>query len=85
MFCAAHPAGSGFGVTSSSVARYVFDLADWDAQPLDRAARRVRRPGERRTSPTSRRAWAAGELVPMWFTVAAVDAHAESTTRLTPA
>jgi penicillin G amidase len=30
VWSSAHPAGYGFGVTTSSVARYVFDLSDWE-------------------------------------------------------
>ncbi len=84
VFSAAHPVGSGYGVTSASVARYVFDLADWDAS-------RWIVPGGVSGDPTSphfadqRDRWAAGELVPMRYTHAAVAAGATSTVRLSPA
>lgn len=64
VFCTAHAAGTSFGVTSASVARYVFDLADrtksaWIV-PLGAS-------GDA-SSPhfaDQQRAWAAGELVPV--------------------
>jgi penicillin amidase len=78
---AAHAAGSGFNVTTSSVARYAFDLADWDRSgwvvPLGSSG-----------DPTSphfadqQSAWAAGELLPMRFSWDAIVSRAESTTRL---
>jgi penicillin amidase len=82
VMCAAHPAGYGFGVTSTSVARYVFDLGDWDASawivPLGAS-------GEA-TDPhfaDQQQAWAAGELVPMRYSWAGIDAAASSVTVLT--
>lgn len=84
VFAAAHPAGYGFGVTAASVARYVFDLADWDHSrwivPLGAS-------GEP-TSPhfaDQQAAWAAGELVPMRYRWASIAEIAESTTTLRPA
>ncbi len=66
VMCAAHPTGYGFGVTSTSVARYVFDLADWDASawmvPLGTS-------GEA-TDPhfaDQQSAWSVGDLVPMRY------------------
>ena len=83
VFAAAHPAGYGFGVTTASVARYVFDLADWDQSrwivPLGAS-------GEP-TNPhfaDQQRAWAAGELVPMRYDWAVIADTAESTTTLRP-
>jgi penicillin amidase len=84
VFAAAHPAGYGYGVTTASVARYVFDLADWDQSrwivPLGTS-------GEP-TSPhfaDQQQAWAAGELVPMRYSWEAITDAAESTTTLRPA
>lgn len=64
VFSAAHPAGFGFGVTSASVARYAFDLADrrndgW-VVPLGASGDAV--------SPhfaDQRAPWAAAELLPI--------------------
>jgi penicillin amidase len=79
----AHPAGYGFGVTTASVARYVFDLADWDRcawiVPLGSS-------GEP-TSPhfsDQQRSWAAGELVAMRYRWDVIADTAESTTHLRP-
>jgi len=78
---AAHPAGYGFGVTTASVARYVFDLADWDRSawvvPLGASG-----------DPTSahfadqQATWAEGELVAMRWSWDAIEQGAESTARL---
>jgi penicillin amidase len=83
VFAAAHPAGYGFGVTTASVARYVFDLADWDESrwivPLGAS-------GEP-TNPhfaDQQEAWAAGELVPMRYRWESIADTAESTTTLRP-
>jgi penicillin amidase len=83
VWSAAHPAGFGFGVTTSSVARYVFDLADWDRSgwvvPLGAS-------GEP-TSPhfaDQQAPWARGELIPMTYSWTAVRAAAESTVTLRP-
>ena len=84
VFSAAHPAGFGFGVTSASVARYVFDLSDWDASRWIVPSGASGDPGSPHFA-DQRRRWAAGELVPMRYSRAAVDAGAESTTRLSPA
>jgi penicillin amidase len=84
VMCAAHPAGHGFGVTSTSVARYVFDASDWDRSmwivPLGAS-------GDA-TSPhfaDQQAAWARGELVPMRYTWSALEAVATRSTRLTSA
>jgi penicillin amidase len=84
VMCAAHPAGHGFGVTSTSVARYVFDLADWDASawivPLGAS-------GDATTPyfADQQQTWAAGELVPMRYSWAGIEATATATTVLRPA
>jgi penicillin amidase len=62
VFNAAHPAGSGFGVTTASVARYVFDLDDrrtsaW-VVPLGASGRA----GDPHFA-DQQRTWAAGELL----------------------
>lgn len=81
VMCAAHPAGYGFGVTSTSVARYVFDLADWDSSgwivPLGAS-------GDA-TSPhyaDQQAAWAAGDVVPMRYAWDAIAANATESLRL---
>ena len=83
VMCAAHPAGHGFGVTSTSVARYVFDLADWDRSgwivPLGAS-------GDA-TSPhfaDQQALWADGEVVPMRYSWAAIAANASGRTHLRP-
>jgi penicillin amidase len=83
VFCAAHSAGSGFKVTSSSVARYVFDLSDWDGSRWIVPTGASGEPGSPHFA-DQRSRWAAGELVPMRYSRAAVDAGAESTVRLSP-
>jgi len=83
VFASSHAAGIGFGVTGASVARYVFDLADWDASswivPLgahgDSASPHFA---------DQRAQWAAGELVPMRYSWDAIDAHASARTELRP-
>jgi len=80
---AAHPAGHGFGVTSTSVARYVFDASDWDASawivPLGASG-----------DPTSphfadqQARWARGDLVPMRYTWSVIESVATRSLRLTP-
>ena len=81
MWSSAHPAGYGFGVTTSSVARYVFDLSDWErcawVVPLGAS-------GEP-TSPhfaDQQPRWAAGELLPMSYDWDAIARTADTTTRL---
>jgi penicillin G amidase len=64
VFCAAHPAGFGFGVTSASVARYVFDLADrrqsrW-VVPLGASG-----DVDNAHFADQQQSWAAGELLPI--------------------
>jgi penicillin amidase len=80
---AAHPAGHGFTVTSTSVARYVFDAADWERSawivPLGAS-------GDA-TSPhfaDQQAAWARGDLVPMRYAWDGIAAHATETTVLVP-
>jgi penicillin amidase len=82
VFASSHAAGTSFAVTGASVARYVFDLSDWDASswivPLgahgDSASPHFA---------DQRAAWAAGELVPMRYSWDVIDAHATSRTELT--
>lgn len=82
VFATSHAAGLSFGVTGASVARYVFDLADWDNSgwvvPLGAS-------GEC-TSPhfsDQQSAWAAGELLPMRYDWDAIDAVATEVSTLT--
>jgi len=83
VFASSHAAGIGFGVTGASVARYVFDLADWDA------SRWIVPLGAHGDSASphfadQRAQWAAGELVPMRYSWDGIDAHASARTELTP-
>ena len=83
VFSTAHAAGLGFGVTGASVARYVFDLADWDAGgwivPLGAS-------GECTSDhfADQRDRWAAGELVPMRYSWDAIASTATARTDLEP-
>jgi penicillin G amidase len=83
VFSTAHPAGYGFSVTTASVARYAFDLSDWD-----RSGWVV--PHGASGDPSSphfadqQATWAAGELLPMTYSWERVHADAESTTTLRP-
>lgn len=80
---AAHEVGHGFRVTSSSVARYVFDLADWERSgwivPLGSSGDPV---SVHFADQQSR--WADGELVPMRYEWDAIESTCVSTTRLRP-
>jgi penicillin amidase len=83
VFATAHATGAGFAVTSASVARYVFDLSDWDASrwvvPLGAS-------GEC-TSPhfaDQRTRWAAGELIPMHYSWGRIEAVATVRVDLQP-
>lgn len=84
VWAAAHPAGYGFGVTTASVARYAFDLADWDRSgwvvPLG-ADGDAARPH----FADQQRAWADGVLLPMRYGWDGIRAAAESETTLRPA
>jgi penicillin amidase len=84
VMCAAHPAGHGFGVTSTSVARYAFDAADWDRSawvvPLGASG-----DPEDAHFADQQAAWARGDLVPMRYSWDAIAASASTTTRLRPA
>ncbi|MFM8303577.1 MAG: penicillin acylase family protein [Actinomycetota bacterium] len=83
VFATSHAAGLGFAVTGASVARYVFDLADWDRGgwivPLGAS-------GDC-TSPhfaDQRTAWAAGDLVPMRYSWPVIEEHASAPVTLVP-
>ncbi|HEX7165373.1 MAG TPA: penicillin acylase family protein [Acidimicrobiales bacterium] len=73
----------GFAMRAGSVARYAFDVADWDNSgwvvPLGAAGE----PGAPHAA-DQQRAWADGRLVAASYTRAAVEAEATETTRLTP-
>ena len=81
VFASSHAAGMGFAVTGGSVARYVFDLADWDASswivPLG-----AHGDSANPHFADQRANWAAGELVPMRYSWDLVDAHASARTEL---
>jgi penicillin amidase len=83
IMCAAHPAGHGFGVTSTSVARYVFDTADWDRSawivPLGASGD----PGDAHFA-DQQAAWARGDLVPMRYSWDSIESTATTSTRLRP-
>ena len=82
VFASSHAAGLAFGVTGASVARYVFDLADWDASawvvPLGAS-------GECTSDhfADQQSAWAAGTLHPMRYSSESVDAAATQVVTLT--
>jgi penicillin amidase len=82
VFASSHAAGMSFAVTGGSVARYVFDLANWDASswivPLG-----AHGDCESPHFADQRAQWAAGELVPMRYSWDAIDAHASARTELT--
>jgi penicillin G amidase len=84
VMCAAHPAGHGFGVTSTSVARYVFDAGDWDRSawivPLGASG-----DADAPHFADQQAAWARGDLVPMRYSWDSIDVTATASTRLTPA
>jgi penicillin G amidase len=77
-------AGAGYGVTSSSVARYVFDLADWERSgwivPLGASGH----PGSPHYADQAER-WSECRLAPMRYGWARVAAEAESHQVLDPA
>jgi penicillin amidase len=83
VMCAAHPAGHGFGVSSTSVARYVFDAGDWERSawivPLGAS-------GDPRSPhfADQQAAWARGELVPMRYEWPAIETAATESVRLSP-
>jgi penicillin amidase len=83
VMCAAHPAGHGFNVTSTSVARYVFDLAAWDASawivPLGASG-----DATSRHFADQQAAWARGDLVPMRYSWDAIERAATGHVRLRP-
>ena len=78
---AGHPVGRGFTVTATSVARYVFDCADWDASrwvvPLGAS-------GDATSAyfADQQAAWAAGELLPMRYSWASIAASTTAATVL---
>jgi penicillin amidase len=82
VFSTAHAAGSSFAVTGGSVARYVFDLADWDASgwivPLGAHGDAA--------DPhfvDQRAAWVRGELIPMRYDWREIEANGSAVTVLT--
>jgi penicillin amidase len=84
VMCAAHPAGHDFGVTSTSVARYVFDAADWDRSawivPLGASG-----DADSPHYADQQGRWAEGDLVPMRYSWPAIESAATSSVRLRPA
>jgi penicillin amidase len=77
-------AGGGYGLTSTSVARYVFDLADWEQSqwvvPLGASGH----PGSPHYADQVQ-AWAEGRLFPMRYGWERVRAEAETHQALEPA
>lgn len=77
-------AGAGYGVTSTSVARYVFDLADWERSawivPLGASGH----PGSPHYADQAER-WSECRLAPMRYDWARIAAEAESHQMLDPA
>ena len=76
----------GFGTRSvyGPVARYIFDLADWDNSRWIVLHGTSGRPGDRHYSDQNP-LWAQGELVPMPYSSAAVEAHAVTRSVYMPA
>ena len=76
VFASSHAAGIGFAVTGASVARYVFDLSDWDGSrwivPLG-----AHGDCESPHFADQRAQWASGELVPMRYSRDGIDAARE--------
>ena len=74
---ASYNAADPFTVTGTSVARYVFDAADWDNSrwvvPLGASGH----PGSRHYA-DQRPIWADDDVVPMLYTWPAVEAAAET-------
>jgi penicillin G amidase len=83
VFATSHAVGKGFAVTSASVARYVFDLADWDRSgwivPLGASGECTSQHFADQRAP-----WAAGELVPMHYAWDGIDGVATERTELVP-
>jgi len=83
VWATSHAPGLGFGVTGASVARYVFDLADWDRSawvvPLGAS-------GECRDPhfADQQAAWATGDLVPMRYDWVGIEAAATAAETLVP-
>jgi penicillin amidase len=75
--------GAGYQVEVSSVARYVFDLADWDASAWVVPFGASGHPGTRHWA-DQLSAWAECRLLPMRYEWARIRAEAESTQLLTP-
>lgn len=77
-------AAAGYAVSSTSVARYVFDLADWNRSawviPLGSSGH----PGSPHYSDQAE-AWGEGQLFPMLYDWTHIKADAESRQRLEPA
>lgn len=79
----AYPSG-GPAATYGPIARYVFDLSDWDNCRWVVFHGASGRPGDPHYSDQNA-LWARGELAPAPYSPAAVAAHAASTLRLSPA
>ncbi len=83
VMCAAHPAGHGFEVSSTSVARYVFDLGDWDRSgwvvPLGASG-----DADSPHFADQQSAWAGGQLVPMRYSWDVVERDGSRRTVLRP-
>jgi len=81
---ASHPVGGGYAVSGTSVARYIFDLADWDRSawvvPLGSSGH----PGSPHYADQLAR-WAAVLLYPMEYHWDRICAQAETVQRLEPA
>jgi len=84
VFATSHAAGISFAVTGASVARYVFDCADWDAGAWIVPCGASGDPDSPHFA-DQRAPWAAGELVPMRYDWERIAASASARTTLTPA
>jgi penicillin amidase len=76
--------GAGYHVALTSVARYVFDLADWEASGWAVPHGASGHPGHAHWA-DQLAAWADCRLLPMRYDWARIRADAESTQTLTPA
>jgi penicillin amidase len=75
---------AGFAVTLTSVARYVFDLADWDRSAWISPLGSSGHPGSPHYADQSH-AWSELDLIPMLYAWARIQATAESHQALRPA
>lgn len=83
VFASSHSVGTSYAVTGGSVARYVFDLADWDASGWIVPLGAHGDPANAHFA-DQRAAWARGELIPMRYAWKVIEATATAETTLQP-